>query len=520
MDAAITRKTLLQKYSDIMPKGAGALFFIQMFSTLAFSVLYSTLVLYTTNGLKLSDTVATSITASFVAFNYALHLLGGYIGGRFLSYRSLFCMGMLLQMTGCILISFPTETSLYWGLAAFLTGAGLNVTCINCLLTQLFQPNDKRREAAFLWNYSGMNVGFFVGFSISGYFQLTNNYHELFSLSSLGNLTAFLLMLLKWKSLSDINTTFIELAPRQRISAMLKGLCMVITLLLGLRLLLQNAHFSNSLIMAVGIMMGFVMAWLATKQPNKEDSKKLWAYIILALTSLIFWTLYQLAPMGLTLFIERNVDRHYFGMLIAPQWVQNINTIVIIIGGPLLSVAFTYLRERGVRITIPIQFSMALVMIGTAFAILPIGIHYANAQGLVNFNWILASYILQSAGELFISPIGYAMVGQLAPRRLQGLMMGTWMMITGVAATLSAYFSKMALGSSTSIDPLLTNASYSHTFGLLGWTSIAMGIALVVAVPFIVRLTQERKLFVESMGSSVNNPLQEANNPEPESIMA
>jgi POT family proton-dependent oligopeptide transporter len=494
--ATYTKKSLFQKYSDIMPKGAGALFFIQMFSTLAFSVLYSTLVLYTTNGLKLSDTVATSITASFVAFNYALHLLGGYIGGSFLSYRSLFCLGMLLQMAGCILISMPTEMSLYWGLAAFLTGSGLNVTCINCLLTQLFQPNDKRREAAFLWNYSGMNVGFFVGFSISGYFQLSNGYHELFLLSSLGNLIAFLITIFKWKSLSDIHTNFSDLPHDQRIFANAKGTMLIIILLLGLRLLLENAHFSNSLIMTVGIAMGFVIIFLAVKQPHKEDRHKLWAYLILALTSIVFWTLYQLMPMGLTLFIERNVDRHYLGMLIAPQWVQNINTIVIIIGGPLLSVIFTRLRNNGVKLTIPMQFSFALILMGAALAILPAGIHYANPLGLTNFNWILVSFILQSLGELFISPIGYAMVGQLAPLRLQGLMMGTWMMITGVAATLSAYFSKMALGTTVTTDPLITNASFSHTFGLLGWTSILIGVGLMVAVPLVLRLTQEKKLFV------------------------
>ena len=40
------------------------------------------------------------------------------------------------------------------------------------------------------------------------------------------------------------------------------------------------------------------------------------------------------APMGLNLFIERNVDRHFLGLLIAPQWVQNINTGDYF-GGPL-----------------------------------------------------------------------------------------------------------------------------------------------------------------------------------------
>lgn len=495
MNQALAKKSLAQKYLDIMPVGAGALFFIQMFSTLAFSVLYSTLVLYITNWLKLSSSVATGITASFIAFNYALHLLGGYIGGRYLSYRSLFSIGMVLQMTGCILISIPTTASFFWGLSAFLAGSGLNVTCINCMLTQLFQPSDKRREAAFLWNYSGMNVGFLVGFSVSGYFQLHSAYHELFLLSSLGNLIALLITFTKWKSLGDINTSFIDLTESQRRNAKIIGVFMIVSLLLMLRVFLKNSSLSNSLIMTVGVFMIFVIGYLATRQPKIEDRKKVWAYLILAITSVIFWTLYQIMPMGLTLFAERNVDRHFLGFLIAPQWIMNINSVVIIVGGPLLSLAFSSMRARGMRLTIPLQFSLALIMIGTAFAILPVGIHYANAQGLTDFNWIFISYVLQSIGELFISPIGYAMVGQLAPPRLQGLMMGTWMMTTGVAATLSDYFSNMALGATTSTDPLVTNATFSHTFGLLGWTSIAAGVVLVVFLPLVLRLTQERKLF-------------------------
>jgi len=492
----ITKKSLYEKYSDIMPKGAGALFFIQMFSTLAFSVLYSTLILYTTNRLHLNDSVATGIMASFVAFNYALHLLGGYVGGRFFSYRSLFAIGMFLQVIGCALISLPSTTPLFWGLATFLTGAGFNVTCINCMLTQLFRPEDKRREAAFLWNYSGMNVGFFIGFSVSGYLQLKNAYHQLFLLASVGNFIALLLTAIKWKTLEDTNTYFMRLIKSEKTAANIKGIFFIILLILALRVLLKNAHISNDIIMFTGVFMGCVIAYLAMKQPTAEASKKIWAYLILAMTSLVFWTLYQLAPMGLILFIERNVDRHYLGMLIAPQWVQNINTVVIILGGPLLSIIFTSMRNRGMQFTLPTQFGIALILIGISMAILPVGIHFANAQGYVNFNWILISYILQSIGELFISPIGYAMVGQLAPVRLQGLMMGTWLMMTGVAATLSGYFSSMALASKAT-NPLLTNPDFSYTFGLLGFTAVTIGIILLLLIPFIIRLTQEKKLFVE-----------------------
>jgi len=491
------KKSLYERYTDIMPKGAGALFFIQMFATFAYSVLYSTLVLYATNGLHMPDTVANGVTSSFIAFNYALHLLGGYVGGRFMSYRSLFSVGMALQVVGCIFISMPTTNALYWGLAAFLTGAGLNVTCINCMLTQLFQPEDKRREAAFLWNYSGMNVGFFIGFSVSGYLQLQNAYHMLFLLAGAGNVITLFLTLSHWGKLCDTKTTYLNLPEDQKRTALFKGILSITALALSLRLLLENASVSNNLIMTVGVITIFIIGYFALTQPNAAASKKIWAYLILALASVIFWALYQMAPMGLNLFIERNVDRHYLGILIAPQWVQNINTVIIITGGPLLSVFFSWLRDRGVNISIPIQFSFALLIIGVGLAILPIGIHLADANGYVGFNWILLSYICQSVGELFISPIGYAMVGQLAPVNLQGPMMGIWMMTTGVGATLSGYFSNLALSSTTSTNPVLSNPGFSHAFGLLGWISIVTGVALFIFTPFVLRLTQEKRLFAK-----------------------
>src|SRR5262245_49862191 len=152
-------------------EGAAALFFIQIFSTLGFAVLYSTLVLYATRHLHFSAKEASAIMGVFGAFNYGLHLFGGYLGGRFLSNRNLFVGGMALQVLGCGWIALGSMAGMYWGLALFLTGSGLNVTCINMMLTQRFAPEDEGRESAFLWNYAGMNIGFFIGFTAAGYYQ-------------------------------------------------------------------------------------------------------------------------------------------------------------------------------------------------------------------------------------------------------------------------------------------------------------------------------------------------------------
>src|SRR5574343_60545 len=75
-----------------IPPGSGALFFIQTFSTLGFAVLYSTLVLYATKRLGFSESQANAMMGVFGAFNYGLHLFGGYLGGRYLSNRNLFGM--------------------------------------------------------------------------------------------------------------------------------------------------------------------------------------------------------------------------------------------------------------------------------------------------------------------------------------------------------------------------------------------------------------------------------------------
>src|SRR5438045_8865581 len=83
-----------------------------------------------------------------------------------------------------------------------------------------------------------------------------------------------------------------------------------------------------------------------------------------------------------------------------------------------------------------------------AFLMLPLGIKLAGADGKSAFVWLFMSYVLQSVGELLISPIGYAMIGKLAPRQYQGVMMGSWMLVTGLAWLFAGDFSGMIPGPS------------------------------------------------------------------------
>ncbi|MCX0423311.1 oligopeptide:H+ symporter [Aeromonas veronii] len=465
-----------------IPPGSGALFFIQTFSTLGFAVLYSTLVLYATKRLGFSESQANAMMGVFGAFNYGLHLFGGYLGGRYLSNRNLFVMGMVLQVIGCYFIAEMGITGLYWGLAMFLTGSGLNVTCLNMMLTQRFAPDDHRRESAFLWNYAGMNLGFFIGFTVAGYFQLTEDYRTLFLFATLGNIIAIIATFACWPILADISTPLRHVKGSGFYRRMLVGVAILALLVPALRLLLTHASFSSNFVLLLGAVVLVLLCVMTARHQDTAERSRMVAYLILALGSLIFWSLYQLAPMGLMLFSEHNINLNVFGLQVAPQWIQNINTLVIVIGGPLMALLFNRLRAHGWNIDIPSQFAASLFCMGLGMLVLPIGIHLAGADGLVAFKWIAISYVLQSFGELLISPIGYAMIGKLAPASLQGLMMGCWMMVTGIASVLAGYVSG-AMPQNIGSSPVATNPGYSSMFNMLGWGSLAGGVVLLLLVP-------------------------------------
>ncbi len=473
-------------------EGSRVLFFVQMFSTLGYAVLQSTLVLYSTKHLHFTDELALSLMGVFGAFNYGLHLFGGYLGGRFLSNRNLFVGGMLVQVLGCACIAGGSAALLYWGLALFLTGSGLNVTCINMMLTQRFAPEDPRREAAFLWNYAGMNIGFFIGFTVAGQFQKTESYATLFTFATLGNAVAIALAAWYWRVLRDRSTPLLQATPRGFRIRFAIGVAILVGLVPLVWELLQLPDSTEIILKAIAAAVFLSLVWLTARHPDRRERRNMWAYLILAIGSLVFWSLYQMSSSGLSLFFDRNVNPMLWGLTIPPQWVQNINTFVIAVGGPAMAVLFAHLRERGWRIDVPKQFATALVLMGLGFLALPLGIALADpATGRSAFFWIFLSYLLQSLGELLISPVGYAMIGKLAPHRYQGVMMGAWMLVTGLASLFAGDLSK-SIPTAQDAAPQVTNAFYSMLFGRLGWGTVLVGIALALLIPFLRKLISDK----------------------------
>lgn len=470
-----------------MPKGAGILCLVQLVSVISFAVLFASLALYMKHTLGFSQKDATLITGIYFACNFALHQLSGYLAGRFLSYRFLALFGLIFQALGTLALAQGDLHWFFWGLACMLVGTGTLVTCVNMLLSQLFDRDDvSRRESAFLWNYSAMNIGFFLGFSITGYFQLQNTYIPLF-LTALGfNVLSVFILISGWRSLRDRDTA---LMLAQRSSIRLRhayGIAIVCLLVPFLHFLLQHASLGDVIILSVGAVMVAVLI-MGILRHRGEERDRFIVFLVLLLCTQIFWVIYQLAPMSLMFFATNNVDLHIFGFTITTGWLSNINALTIFIGGPLLARYFRLKREKtNARLSVSAQYTFGLTLAGLGLLALPLGIVFAH-EGYVQFPWLFITYFTAAVAELFISPIGYAMVGQLVPVRWQSLCMGSILLNNGVAAVFASFFSNYASGYTDGASPLVTNPSYSRAFLELGGATLGIAIILIMLTPWLNR---------------------------------
>ena len=102
--------------------------------------------------------------------------------------------------------------------------------------------------------------------------------------------------------------------------------------------------------------------------------------------------------------------------------------------------------------------------------------------------WALAlCYLLQTLGELALSPIGYALVGQLAAPDESSLAMGGWFFGVALAYQLSGWIATQTTPGS-GVGALNGIGDYAHVYGLLFWLGLVVALVFLFAAPWIRRL--------------------------------
>ncbi|MCZ8012952.1 MAG: peptide MFS transporter [Gemmatimonas sp.] len=442
------------------PKGLGLLFTTEMWERFSYYGLRPLLVLFMAaalneGGFGLERTQASAIVGIYAASVYLASLPGGWIADRWLGLRRAILIGALLITGGHLAIGVSGFAGarlgtvfFFLGLVLIVLGTGLLKPNISAIVGDLYPEGGARRDAGFSIFYMGINTGAFVGQLVTGYLGERVSWHWGFGAAGVGMALGLLSFWLFGKKL--LGTIGEDIVRHPDAAAQAKQESLVRTSTYGgLALLAIVFALAASGVVTldpqqigggmtfvlVGIAVAFFGYIFAFGGLTGDEKKRSAVIFVLFVFAAIFWAAFEQAPTSLQLFANDFTDRALFGFDIPATWFQSVNSLFIIIFSPLFAALWVGLAKRNIDLSSPTKFALGLAFAGLGFLLMVFAANKVVASGgsvLVSPWWLIMSYLFQTIGELFLSPVGLSSMTKLSPRRYVGQMMGIWFLATSV----------------------------------------------------------------------------------------
>ena len=180
---------------------------------------------------------------------------------------------------------------------------------------------------------------------------------------------------------------------------------------------------------------------------TKNEKTKATVYILLCISN-IFWNVIYVLPYGLlTLYAEKNIDRHVGGFQIPSTWFFGMYGLLIIIYSPIVATLYQKYRQRtGKDMTLSFKLSMGylLVALGSLILLPLVKAIGANSSYIGSAWYIIGFYSLFSFSELLTLPVMLAAATTFAPKNFSATMVSLNMAISwAIGAWLGGEFGAM-----------------------------------------------------------------------------
>jgi POT family proton-dependent oligopeptide transporter len=452
-----------------------------------FCNLLASITLYLMQDLHLSQTQSYQMFGAYASMLFTLPLLGGYLCGRY-GYRSATLIGLAFCVIGtaCLIAQIPTLT--YLGLSAFLAGNAFFTPGCWCLVDHIYGKDDRRREVGFTLFYLLFNVGGVLGILIGGY--ISETFSPVYTFIGATILLVLNLMFtgMTLSSLKFGEGRFVKAAvdqPRLKLTLKLFA-CGVLMIAMAI-LLFNYAAVNNVLTVIAAVLAALSLLWIAKRQPKGQARSQVIAFTVLTVFAGLFWTMYNLEPSLISVFVSTNVYQDFFGIHIPAESFFAFEGFFIVVNGLILSRYWTYLSKKDKFIPLPTKFGIALVLIGCGYLFLKLLLWITG--GLVPLKGItmIWAYCFFAAGELFLGPLGISMVGKLSPPGQEGYFMGVWTLFTGLGGVLGGWVAILVI-----IPDHMSFSESSHVYGhwfmLVGIIGVILGFIMMAFSPWLKKL--------------------------------
>jgi POT family proton-dependent oligopeptide transporter len=464
------------------------LFTTELWERFSYYGMRAILLLYLTDkahGLGLGQSLGEAVVSIYGASVYLLSVLGGWFADRVFGARKTVLYGGVVIVSGHLCLALPAEGLAYLGIALVALGTGLLKPNVSTMVGTLYDKDDSRRDSAFSIFYMGINIGSFAAPFVVGFLRSHFGFHVAFAAAAVGMTLALVAYVLGRRTLEGRGDTPPNPLTAEDRPTMVKIAVAVVALLAII--FTYSAWRSGGLgpkpvVDAISYLcflapIAYFTMLLRSPLVTPEERQRVRAYIPLFIAAMLFFMVFEQAATTLTTFAADRTKLSVLGISITPEFFQSINPFAIILLAPVFAVIWIKLGDR---VSIGQKFATGLLLAGLSFAVMALGSSVAG-NALASPLWLVVVYLVQTLGELFLSPVGLAATTVLAPRAFTSQMMALWFLAPAAGQAITAQLVQATEG-----------ASDTAYFGGLAIVTIAFAVILYFLSPWIRRHAHAR----------------------------
>jgi len=472
-----TQPEVVPEFKPVLghPRPLWMLFMAEFWERFAFYGIRWALVLYIVaqfyGGEGSGEAPAGKLYGAFLALVYASALFGGYVADRWIGYQRSILLGAVVMAVGLFLIFIPDEVIFRLGLATMVAGNGLFKPNISTMVGKLYRLDDPRRDSGFTIFYMGINAGAFAAPILTSMLasqvfgtDAMPAYKYVFLASGLGMVVSLLWFWFGRAQLGAVGRPPVGGEGMGRVWVVLAGTLVMVPVAYGL-LTIEAGLLGGILgVLFVGLC---VLILIEGVREGRIARNRAIAMLVIFVFNVLFF-----------MFFEQAGSCWIFPV----AWFQSVNSIAILALGPVF--VWLWVALGRFNPSIPRKFGLGLIFNALAFGLLMYTLSsLVDDAGKVPFWTLFMVYVIQTVGELCLSPIGLSMTTKLAPVKVVGFAMGGWFLSTAIGNNLAGIF---AAGVSGETGMTVQSALSGYGFGF--WSLLGAGVLLFLIAPLIQKL--------------------------------
>ncbi|MEV0034846.1 oligopeptide:H+ symporter [Streptomyces sp. NPDC050804] len=428
------------------PRGLATLFMTEMWERFSFYGMRALLTIYLlsggpdaskglrSGGLGMDLATTTAVYSIYLSMVYLLALPGGWLGDRVWGPRRTVTIAACTIMTGHLVLALPGPKSFFAGLALVALGSGLLKANISTMVGHLYEgTDDPRRDGGFTVFYMGINMGAFFAPLVIGTVGEKYDWHLGFALAAVGMGIGLLVFLLGTRHLSPRSSVVpTPLSREERAIWLRKGTIWLLVAAVFYGVAGLSGHFTLNWAMVpltlagVAIPAGVLIRIKRDKELTPAEQTRMSGYIWFFVAAAVFWMIYDQGGSTVQAFGTTKADGQLFGLTFPTSWYQSLNPVFIMALAPVAAWFWLWLNRRGQEPSTVAKFAAGLFFVGVSFFFFLVPLVMSGDGTPVSPMWLVGIYLIQTVGELCVSPVGLSVTTKMAPVKYASQMMGVW----------------------------------------------------------------------------------------------